>query len=114
MIELGLLTGTVDERIADSTYRKFYMHGTSHWLGLDVHDVGAYTREGKARPLAPGMVITVEPGLYIARDAPDVPAELRGIGIRIEDDLVITETGNDVLTASCPKEIADVERACAR
>jgi len=114
MIELGLLTGTVDERIADSTYRKFYMHGTSHWLGLDVHDVGAYTREGKARPLAPGMVITVEPGLYIARDAPDVPAELRGIGIRIEDDLVITEAGNDVLTAACPKEIADVERACAR
>ncbi len=113
MIDLGLLAGTVDERIADDTYRKFYMHGTSHWLGLDVHDVGAYTRDGKARPLEPGMVITVEPGLYVARDAPDVPAELRGIGIRIEDDVVITATGNDVLTSACPKEIADIERACA-
>ena len=112
MIDLGLLAGTVDERIADNTYRKFYMHGTSHWLGLDVHDVGAYTREGKARPLEPGMVITVEPGLYIARDAPDVPAELRGIGIRIEDDVVITATGHDVLTSACPKEIAEIERAC--
>jgi len=112
MIDLGLLTGTVDERIADNTYRKFYMHGTSHWLGLDVHDVGAYMRDGKARPLEPGMVITIEPGLYVARDAPDVPAELRGIGIRIEDDIVITGSGNDILTFACPKEIADIERAC--
>lgn len=112
MIALGLLTGTVEERVKDQTYRKFYMHGTSHWLGLDVHDVGAYTKAGKSRPLEPGMVITIEPGLYIAADAPDVPAELRGIGVRIEDDIVITETGNEVLTAACPKQIAELEALC--
>ncbi|MEJ7599732.1 MAG: aminopeptidase P N-terminal domain-containing protein [Kofleriaceae bacterium] len=109
MIRLGLLAGTADDRIADETYKKFYMHGTSHWLGLDVHDVGAYTRDGKARPLAPGMVITIEPGLYIPADAPDVPDRLRGIGIRIEDDIVITDTGHEVLTAACPKEIEELE-----
>ena len=112
MIALGLLGGSADDRIADSTYRKFYMHGTSHWLGLDVHDAGAYMRDGKARPLAAGMVITVEPGLYIAADAPDVPPELRGIGIRIEDDVLVTPTGYDVLTAACPKKIEDIEAAC--
>jgi Xaa-Pro aminopeptidase len=112
MIALGLLGGSVDDRVADQSYRKFYMHGTSHWLGLDVHDVGAYTREGKARPLEAGMVITVEPGLYIASDAPDVPPELRGIGVRIEDDVLVTEVGHDVLTAACPKRIEDIEAAC--
>jgi len=112
MLQLGLLTGTVDERVADLGYRKYYMHGTSHWLGLDVHDVGAYTRDGKPRPLAPGMVITIEPGLYIPADAPDAPAELRGIGVRIEDDVHITASGNEVLTAACPKEIEELERAC--
>ena len=112
MIELGLLAGTVDERVADQSFRKFYMHGTSHWLGLDVHDVGAYTRDGKPRPLEPGMVITVEPGLYIAAGAGDAPAELRGIGVRIEDDIVITADGNEVLTAACPKEIDEIEHAC--
>ncbi|HEY5922492.1 MAG TPA: Xaa-Pro aminopeptidase [Kofleriaceae bacterium] len=109
MIELGLLGGSADDRIADQSYRKFYMHGTSHWLGLDVHDVGAYTQGGKARPLEAGMVITVEPGLYVAADAPDVPPELRGIGIRIEDDVAVTATGHDVLTAACPKKIEDIE-----
>ncbi|MBX3155109.1 MAG: Xaa-Pro aminopeptidase [Deltaproteobacteria bacterium] len=112
MIRLGLLAGTVDDRIADAAYKKFYMHGTSHWLGLDVHDVGAYTRGGVARPLEPGMVITVEPGLYVPADAEGVPDRLRGIGIRIEDDVVITTGGHEVLTASCPKEVDDVERAC--
>jgi len=112
MIRLGLLAGTVDERVADGSYKRFYMHGTSHWLGMDVHDVGAYTQGGSARPLATGMVITVEPGLYIARDAPDVPDALRGIGVRIEDDVLITDAGPDVLTASCPKERTDVEAAC--
>jgi Xaa-Pro aminopeptidase len=112
MIDLGLLTGTVDERVADEAYKRFYMHGTSHWLGLDVHDAGAYTVGGKPRPLVPGMVITVEPGLYIARDAKDVPDELRGIGVRIEDDVAITADGHEVLTAACPKEVADVEAAC--
>jgi len=112
MLQLGLLTGTLEERVADLTYRKYYMHGTSHWLGLDVHDVGAYIRDGKPRPLAPGMVITIEPGLYIAADAADAPAELRGIGVRIEDDVAITFAGNEVLTAACPKEIEELERAC--
>ena len=89
------------------------MHGTSHWLGLDVHDVGAYSRDGKPRPLAPGMVITVEPGLYIALDDTTAPAELRGIGVRIEDDVVITTDGPEVLTAACPKEVEELERACS-
>jgi Xaa-Pro aminopeptidase len=108
MIDLGLLEGAVQDRIDDQAFKKFYMHGTSHWLGLDVHDVGAYTRDGKARPLAPGMVITVEPGLYIGADA-DAPAALRGIGVRIEDDVLITDGGNEVLTAACPKEIGELE-----
>ena len=112
MIALGLLGGTVDDRVSDQSYRKFFMHGTSHWLGLDVHDVGAYTIGGKARPLEPGMVITVEPGLYIASDAADAPPELRGIGIRIEDDVVVTATGQEVLTAACPKKIEDIEAVC--
>jgi Xaa-Pro aminopeptidase len=112
MIALGLLAGSVDDRVADLGYRRFYMHGTSHWLGLDVHDAGAYTIDGKARPLEPGMVITVEPGLYIAADAANVPDELRGIGVRIEDDVVVTDTGREVLTAACPKQVDDVEAAC--
>jgi Xaa-Pro aminopeptidase len=112
MIALGLLEGTADERVKDQSYRKFYMHGTSHWLGMDVHDVGAYTQGGKARPLAPGMVITVEPGLYVASDAADVPAELRGIGVRIEDDILVTANGYENLTKACPKTISDIEAAC--
>jgi Xaa-Pro aminopeptidase len=112
MIRLGLLTGTVDDRIADQSYKRYFMHGTSHWLGMDVHDVGAYTTGGTARPLAPGMVITVEPGLYIAPDAVGVPDALRGIGVRIEDDVLVTDAGHDVLTSGCPKEIADIEAAC--
>jgi len=112
MVALGLLTGNVDDLIKEQTYRKFYMHGTSHWLGMDVHDVGSYTHKGKARPLTPGMVITVEPGLYVAADAPDVPAELRGIGVRIEDDVVVTASGHEVLTAGCPKTIKDIEAIC--
>ncbi|HSK02935.1 MAG TPA: Xaa-Pro aminopeptidase [Kofleriaceae bacterium] len=112
MIELGLLQGPASARIEDQGYKKYFMHGASHWLGLDVHDVGAYFPGGKARPLAPGMVITVEPGLYIPADAPGVPERLRGIGVRIEDDVAITAGGNEVLTAACPKEIGDVEAAC--
>jgi len=114
MIALKLLAGSVDELIADQSYRKFYMHGTSHWLGLDVHDAGAYTRGGKARALEPGMVITIEPGLYIASDAPNVPDALRGIGVRIEDDLAITTGAPEVLTAACPKQIAELEAATSR
>ncbi|RKQ41631.1 Xaa-Pro aminopeptidase, partial [Enterobacter sp. R1(2018)] len=88
LVNLGILKGEVEQLIADNAHRQFFMHGLSHWLGLDVHDVGAYGQD-RSRVLEPGMVITVEPGLYIAPDA-DVPAEYRGIGIRIEDDILIT------------------------
>jgi len=114
MVALGLLAGDPEKLIAEQTYKRFYMHGTSHWLGLDVHDAGAYTDRGKPRPLEPGMVVTIEPGLYVAADAPDVPDELRGIGVRIEDDVLVTDDGHDNLTAACPKEVADLERACRR
>jgi Xaa-Pro aminopeptidase len=110
MIELGLLAGRVEDRIADASYKKFYMHGTSHWLGLDVHDAGAYTIRGKPRPLEPGMVITIEPGLYIAADAPDVPDRFRGIGVRIEDDVAITSGAPEVLTADTPKHADELEQ----
>jgi Xaa-Pro aminopeptidase len=114
MIDLGLLLGPVDARVEDLAYKKFDMHGTSHWLGMDVHDVGAYTTGGKPRPLAPGMVITVEPGLYIAADAADVPDGLRGLGVRIEDDILVTADGHENLTAACPKEIDALEAICSR
>ena len=114
MISLGLLQGTAEERIADGSYKKYYMHRTSHWLGLDVHDVGAYHQTGQSRPLAQGMVLTVEPGLYIAVDDEGAPAGLRGIGIRIEDDVLVTEGGSEVLTASVPKLPGEVELCCAR
>ena len=114
MIELGLLSGHVDDRIADASYKKFYMHGTSHWLGLDVHDAGAYTIGGTARPLAANMVLTVEPGLYIAADAPDVPDQYRGIGVRIEDDVLVTAGPPDVLTSICPKQPDELQRIIAR
>jgi Xaa-Pro aminopeptidase len=113
-IALGLLKGTVEERIADKSYRKYYMHRTSHWLGMDVHDVGEYYAEGKSRPLAPGMVLTVEPGIYVAVDEEAAPAEMRGIGIRIEDDVLVTEGGRENLTAAVPKEVAEVEAVCVR
>ncbi len=112
MIELRLLDGTADERIADQGYKRFYMHGTSHWLGLDVHDVGAYTERGTARPLEAGMVITVEPGLYVAHDGAGIPDELRGIGVRIEDDILVTPDGHENLTIACPKLVDDLERLC--
>lgn len=112
MISLGLLEGTVEECIKNDSYKRFYMHRTSHWLGLDVHDVGPYTVNGEARPLEPGMVITVEPGLYIDASAEDIPEKYRGIGIRIEDDLLVTADGNENLTAAVPKSVQEVEAAC--
>jgi Xaa-Pro aminopeptidase len=114
LIEVGLLQGNVDEIIADESYKRYYMHGTGHWLGLDVHDVGLYQQGGESRPLQPGMVVTVEPGLYIPPDDLTVPADYAGIGIRIEDDVLITEAGPEVLTASIPKHAADVEAMCRR
>jgi len=112
LIHLGLLEGEVQARIDDESYRRFYLHSTSHWLGLDVHDVGLYRRDGEPRPLVPGMVLTVEPGLYIPADD-DIPEALRGIGIRIEDDVVVTDEGHEVLTASVPKSVEAIESLMA-
>lgn len=111
LAKLGILQGEVDELIAKNAHRPFFMHGLSHWLGLDVHDVGVYGQD-RSRELAPGMVLTVEPGLYIAPDA-DVPEQYRGIGIRVEDDIVITEEGNENLTASVVKKADDIEALMA-
>ncbi|MGS0468845.1 Xaa-Pro aminopeptidase [Cobetia marina] len=108
LVELGLLQGEVEALIADEAYRRFYLHSTSHWLGLDVHDVGSYRENGEPRPLLPGMVLTVEPGLYVP-DASDIPAEYRGIGIRIEDDVVVTADGHEVLSATVPKSVEAIE-----
>ncbi|MFT4977224.1 MAG: Xaa-Pro aminopeptidase [Myxococcota bacterium] len=111
MVALGLLEGDVDELIATEAHKRYYMHGTSHWLGLDVHDVGAYARSGASRPLEPGMVLTIEPGLYIAEDDTDAPEALRGVGIRIEDDILVTDGDPDILTDAAPRSIRDVEAA---
>jgi Xaa-Pro aminopeptidase len=108
MRSLGLLPGTLEEILEKETYKRFYMHRTGHWLGLDVHDAGEYKRAGHWRALAPGMTLTVEPGLYI-RAADDVPERLRNIGIRIEDDVLVTDAGCEVLTAEAPKGIDDIE-----
>ena len=113
LVDLGLLKGDVDELIEEKKHEAFYMHRTSHWLGMDVHDVGRYYVHGEHRPLEEGFVLTIEPGIYIANDAEDVDARWRGIGVRIEDDVAVTTEGADVLTADIPKRIADVEAACA-
>jgi len=109
MRSLGLLSGTVDDLIKDEAYRPYFMHGTSHWLGLDVHDVGRYTQKGKARTLDPGMVFTVEPGIYIAPDDENAPEHLRGIGVRIEDDVLVTEDGIENFNHAIPKKPDEVE-----
>ena len=108
LIDLGLLTGRVDDCIAQEAYRPFYMHRTSHWLGKDVHDVGLYRVAGESRPLEPGMILTVEPGLYLAEES-GAPPQWQGIGIRIEDDVLVTEAGFEVLTEHAPKEIDEIE-----
>ena len=108
MLDLKLLRGSLDEVLEKETYKRFYMHRTGHWLGLDVHDAGDYKRAGKWRSFAPGMLLTVEPGLYI-RTADDVPEALRDIGVRIEDDVLVTETGYEVISAATPKSVADLE-----
>jgi Xaa-Pro aminopeptidase len=113
LIELGLLQGERDALIEAGAYRRFYMHRIGHWLGMDVHDVGQYKLGGEWRPLEPGMVMTIEPGLYVAPDDDSVAPEWRGIGIRIEDDVLVTEQGPDVLTAAVPKTIADIEALMA-
>ena len=109
MRDLGLLQGSRDEIISNASYRRYYMHRTSHWLGMDVHDVGLYRHANESRALEPGMVLTVEPGIYIAPDDDAAPESLRGIGIRIEDDVLVTADGHDVITTATPKTVADIE-----
>lgn len=113
LVELGLLTGNVDELIESKAYRDFYMHNTGHWLGLDVHDCGAYKVAGQSRLLEEGMVLTIEPGLYVSADNTKVAEKWRGIGIRIEDDVLIKADGPYVLTHGLPKEIHDIEALMA-
>ena len=108
MIDLKLVAGSLDTVLEKETYRRFYMYRTGHWLGLDVHDAGDYKRSGAWRALQPGMVLTVEPGIYI-RAAADVPPALHDIGIRIEDDVLVTQGDCEVLTDAAPKSIADIE-----
>ncbi|MBD3647553.1 MAG: Xaa-Pro dipeptidase, partial [Pseudomonadales bacterium] len=109
LVELGLLEGELDALIEQEAYRKFYMHKTGHWLGLDVHDVGEYKVGEEWRVFEPGMVTTIEPGLYIPDEMEDVPPKYRGIGIRIEDNVLVTKDGNEVLTASIPKTPQEIE-----
>jgi Xaa-Pro aminopeptidase len=109
LVDLGLLAGHVDDLIEEQSYQRFFMHRTGHWLGLDVHDVGDYRIGGEWRQLEVGMTLTVEPGLYIAPDDDTVEDRWRGIGIRIEDDVLVTKEGCDVLTRDVPKAIDDIE-----
>ncbi|GHC24240.1 Xaa-Pro aminopeptidase [Kushneria pakistanensis] len=113
LVALGLVEGPVETAIEQGHYKRFYLHGTSHWLGLDVHDVGRYRVDGASRALVPGMVLTVEPGLYIPDD-PDIAEQWRGIGIRIEDNVVVTAEGRDVLTEGVPKRVREIEALMAQ
>ena len=113
LVKLGLLKGTVKKLIASGAYSEFYMHRAGHWLGMDVHDVGDYKVDGQWRLLEPGMVMTIEPGIYIAPDNKKVEKKWRGIGVRIEDDVVITRKGTEVLTAGVPKTVAEIEALMA-
>lgn len=112
LVGLGLISGSVADAIEHGRYKPYYMHGTSHWLGMDVHDVGAYYAHKQPRALEPGMVLTVEPGLYVGHDAAVEP-RFAGIGVRIEDDIVVTESGHLNLTAAIPKDPAELERRLA-
>ena len=109
LVDLGLLQGDVEDLIASEAYKPFYMHRAGHWLGMDVHDVGDYKVGGEWRVLEPGMAMTVEPGIYIAADNQDVAKKWRGIGVRIEDDVVVTRTGCEILTGGVPKTVAEIE-----
>lgn len=120
LVRLGILHGDTENLIQNQAFRAFYMHGLGHWLGLDVHDVGSYSKDHQTdphsklrdRPLEVGMVLTVEPGLYISPNA-DVPPQYKGIGVRIEDNILITAYGNKILTSAVPKEIEDIETLMA-
>jgi Xaa-Pro aminopeptidase len=109
LIQIGALSGDADELIANEAHKPFYPHQTSHWLGLDVHDPADYARAGESRLLESGMVFTVEPGLYFRAERDDTPKALAGIGVRIEDDVVVTSEGHEVLTGALPTSAAEVE-----
>lgn len=113
LVDLGLLSGNVDELVESEAFCQFFMHGTGHWLGMDVHDVGAYKHGEDWRAYEAGMVVTVEPGLYIAPDDETVDVKWRGIGIRIEDDIVVTENGPLVLTKNVVKTVEEIEQLMA-
>jgi Xaa-Pro aminopeptidase len=113
LVDLGLLQGDVDELIANEAHREFYMHGAGHWLGMDVHDVGDYKIEGQWRVYEPGMVVTIEPGIYIAPGSPNIDEKWHGIAVRIEDDIVVTKDGNENLTSAVPKERNEIEALMA-
>jgi Xaa-Pro aminopeptidase len=114
MVRLGLLKGKTDELIKEEKYKQFYMHGLGHLLGIDVHDVGRYYYDKESRALEPGMVMTVEPGLYIAPHTKDIPEQYLGIGIRIEDDVLVTQNGPRVLTSKVPKQPEEIEALMAK
>ncbi|WP_171262709.1 Xaa-Pro aminopeptidase [Acinetobacter sp. ANC 4470] len=114
LLDLGLMQGDIEQIIESESFHQFYMHGTGHWLGMDVHDVGSYKIEGEWRAYEEGMTVTVEPGLYIAPDNETVDAKWRGIGIRIEDDVVVTKNGPRVLTAAVVKTVEEIEALMAQ
>ncbi|MYA67922.1 MAG: Xaa-Pro aminopeptidase [Gammaproteobacteria bacterium] len=113
LLQLGLLTGTADEIIETEAYKPFYMHRVGHWLGIDVHDVGSYKDGDDWRPFEPGMVTTIEPGIYIAPDCEDVAPRWRGIGVRIEDDVLVTSSGNRILSEGVPRGMEEIEALMA-
>ena len=113
LIDIGLLTGDLEQNIEQQTFRKFYMHNIGHWLGMDVHDVGVYKLDGASRPLIAGMVTTVEPGIYIDPEDLDIAPQWRGIGVRIEDNILVTDHGYRNLTANLPVSVADIETIMA-
>ena len=114
LIKLGLIKGTLSQALKTEAYRDFYMHRVGHWIGIDVHDVGDYKIDGEWRLLEPGMVTTIEPGIYIAPDNKKVPQKWRGIGVRIEDDVLVTKKGNRVLTTGIPKTVDEIETFMAK
>ena len=114
LVKLGLLSGDIDKLVSERAYFKFTRHGISHWVGMDVHDAGSYTVGDSSRALVPGMVLTVEPGIYIPSNMPGVDPKWWNIGVRIEDTILVTEKGSDCLSCGAPKEVADLEKAVGR
>ncbi|HEX8707908.1 MAG TPA: Xaa-Pro aminopeptidase [Pyrinomonadaceae bacterium] len=114
MVRLGLLQGQPEELIKEEKYKQFYMHTIGHFLGMDVHDVGRYHVSNESRALEPGMIITVEPGIYVSTESKDIPEKYLGIGVRIEDDVLVTEDGYRVLSSKAPKQIEEIEELMAR